>query len=476
MMTLVSSFYQLPSSPTYTCIDRFGLHPESDAAEDTVGAVPFWPILHTLLSQPTLSTKALIDLLETISTTLCGTAAPAGDHALLGRTVDHPCRQDFFTKWWPQIVDLALQMPDLFPTGRLPILLLNSQGNTAQKFSISRRQTACLVVHQFLRTLRAPAWRHDGTHDFGIWYGSAQRHESAALMYLEALFTYFEEVVCDAERLDWEGWRVVYTLKSVNDFDKQFTRVFPLSEVEVLPVERYDVSPASLGLPGSAAVVSANKYVGFGQSATQEEVHVGSSPEACPAVLVTPPLGDAQVLVVEGAQAMTNITGQKRDIRIEAMSMPEGGEGAWRDRKMLFMDALELDLVESEAENATLPDFLPGNMEREVRKAYTAFGFGGFDEVRTGLWGCGAFGGDPVVKMLLLWYAASMSAVKLIVVCDKQSEVAGKQFRELVPKIRGRYKSANGIKELLDSAPKSLLRGQTALWFKAVLVEAEGES
>lgn len=59
----------------------------------------------------------------------------------------------------------------------------------------------------------------------------------------------------------------------------------------------------------AGVVVSANKEIGFGQSVTQEEIYVGNCPEACPAVLFTPTLGDDHVLVVEGARPMLEITG-----------------------------------------------------------------------------------------------------------------------------------------------------------------------
>lgn len=95
--------------------------------------------------------------------------------------------------------------------------------------------------------------------------------------------------------------------------------------------------------------MSANKVVGFGQSATQEQVHVGTSPEACPAVLITPPLRDDQALIVRGPQAMVNITGQQRDICLEEVPTPDGGVNAWWERTMVFMDALELDAVGAES-------------------------------------------------------------------------------------------------------------------------------
>ncbi|KAH6619403.1 hypothetical protein B0J18DRAFT_434001 [Chaetomium sp. MPI-SDFR-AT-0129] len=458
-------FYILPTSPTYTCLDRFSLYPSPTPPEDSAGNVPFWPIFESLLgpSNPIRSSSPLISLLETISFTLTGSTSPATDHNLLRDAISE--FPNFYTRTWPQIAAIALAMPALFPMGYIPVL-----GRARTELRLSRKQAACLVVHQFLRTMRAPEWRTDGTHDFGIWYSQeGQRQESATRAYLKAVMTYFEEVI---PKLDGEEdeWDVVYSLRSLGREsalpDGEACR---LAEVEVEVVEEYDVLPGSLGLPGGAAVVSANRYVGFGQSATQEEVHVGTSPEACPVVLVTPPLEDDQVLVVQGAMGMVNVIGQRRSIRLEPMRTSDCAMTRWRERRMLFMDALELDLVEEGSDEGPwiLPDLRPGNVDREIRKAYTAFCSEGFTEVRTGFWGCGAFGGDPVVKALILWYAASLAGKRLVVVCDKHSQSVAEQLQDLLSSIKAQPSwVAKDLVRLLDGAPGDLVRYQTSSWFR----------
>ncbi|KAK4451389.1 hypothetical protein QBC34DRAFT_54580 [Podospora aff. communis PSN243] len=448
--------YQLPSSPTFTCIDRFSLHPDPNVVEDANGQVPFWPILSSVLSLSITSAASLIDVLETISTTLIGTTAPANDHLLLRNVLEES--PDFFPVVWPCVAKLALEMQVLFPDGHIPVL-----GRKMNEIRLSRRQVACLVAHQFLRTLRAPSWRDDGMHDFGIWYSMEQRQESAAKAYLLALMVYFREVVAKLE--GERGWKLVFTLRSLKVEDlSDDGEECPLAEIEVEIVAEYNTLPRSLGLPGGAAVVAANKLVGFGQSATQEEVHVGISPEACPAVLMTPILDHDQALVVQGAQAMINITGKRRAIGAAATEAPEDGDGNWEERRMLFMDALELDL---DSNSAGLPDLQPGNVDREIGKAYTAFCSGGFREVRTGLWGCGAFGADPVVKVLILWFAASLAGIKLTVVCDEEIRPVAEQLGVIISAVKRRLQNAAAIRRLLKDGPQGLrTHHQTALWYK----------
>lgn len=145
---------------------------------------------------------------------------------------------------------------------------------------------------------------------------------------------------------------------------------------------------------------------------------VASSPELCPATLLTPTLADEEVLVVRRARAVVRMEGYGRAARFLA---DEAG-GDWSDRTVLFMDALELDWFDKG--EIGVPDLMDGVLEREVRKAGTAFsatttphgeqlrGSGG-GVVVTGLWGCRSFGGDRYVKTLVQWIAASMARVNL---------------------------------------------------------------
>lgn len=494
------SFYHLPSSPNTKVIDRFSLLDEIPLSpttklkieQDPSGLVPLWPLLAHLLSpstNPPITTMGLLtSLLDTISTTIRGTAFPAGNYSLLRECiVSYFGSEDvFFERIWPKVVHLALKMPRLFPDGRIPILGRGNEDGRVERVRLTRRQVGCLVVYQFLRALEVPRWKVKGKdggwggeggeeelHDFGVWYdGGRQRHVEVVRGYLRGLMRYFERVVCgfgteegEEEGGQGDGWVVEYTLCSVEEetfkeaVEKEGCR---LGEVEVQVVERYDLLPESVGIPGGAAVVSANRHIGFGQSATQEEVHVGSSPEACPAVLITPPLGDNQVLVVRGAQAMVNITGQRRDIRVEEMPVPEGGDTVWRGRTMLFMDALELDMAEP---GESLPDLLPGNLDREVRKAYTAFSSGQYREICTGLWGCGAFCGDPGVKMLLLWLAASLAGTKLVVICDITGRDFAEEFQSFMEKARGVLRDTVELYQLLYRAPGTLVKRKTLDWY-----------
>ncbi|KAI1196707.1 poly glycohydrolase-domain-containing protein [Nemania serpens] len=452
MTTNEAERYLLPCSASFKCIDRFSILDNLEDFEDVDGQVPFWPLFTTLLRSPVETPAQLAEILDTIAVTLRDTSGPAGDYELLKSFIG-TSQPEFFDRYWPSIVQLALELPQHFPHGSLPIL---GTGHSQSTLKLSSRQAASLVVHQFLCTLRAPVWRED-FFDFSIWYGSGQRHQEACRIYLTCLFTYLEAFLPTIEKSQEDRY-ITYTLMTT-DPGRAVLGPSPisLSPIEITVVDSYQTNPEQLGLPSGAAVVSAHRYIGFGQSATQEEVHVGSSPEACPAVLVTPPLRENQVLVIRGAKAVMNITGQRREIRVMAQDDKEGRVD-WRQRTMLFMDALELDVEDDET---GLPDLKPDHLTREIDKAVIAFSSGPYDVIWSPIWGCGAFGGDPFVKVALLWCAASLACAPLKISCDRESAELPYSLQRLVVEIKRRMGTAQDLLALLRSIPRQTARLKT---------------
>ncbi len=198
---------ELWCDPDLLCIDRFDLT-DSDADE-----VPFWRVLESALEPSLISLQGLVDLLEVIAITLRGTAGT--DYGFL--------RQSFTKYWapqehfvdhvWPTLKRLALELPSLFPP-TLPTLSTQNK-----EIVLSRRQVACLIVHQFLSTLSAPRWMTDGSPDFHIWYSSDTPHPAAVEAYLFSLFHYFA-LLASTNRSplihDFTFWPITFRLHNVD--------------------------------------------------------------------------------------------------------------------------------------------------------------------------------------------------------------------------------------------------------------------
>ncbi|KAK3309883.1 uncharacterized protein B0T15DRAFT_17022 [Chaetomium strumarium] len=131
---MVLNHYPLLSSPDIKVLDRFSLlNDDNDLSiseDPATGLVPLWPLLQSLLN-PTITNNRittfpeLTSLLDTISVTLHGTSHPAGDYGLLREAITSRFqgRDDgffFFSHVWPRLVQLALQMPALFPRAGSP--------------------------------------------------------------------------------------------------------------------------------------------------------------------------------------------------------------------------------------------------------------------------------------------------------------------------------------------------------------------
>ncbi|KAG8407399.1 hypothetical protein J3458_020876 [Metarhizium acridum] len=397
----------LPSSQQVRCLDRFSILDDDAEGED--GLVPFWLLLQNILTEKRNSPSGILEVLDTI---------------------------------WLNIVQTVLELPKHFPRGNIKSL---NPGD-------------CLRLSgTFLCTLSAPSWR-DGFYGFIVWYSSSQRHPKAVKMYITALFVYFErlhtlDAISDSQQIEYS----LHALGSDNIPTTKPWNEIPLRQAAVVNVPNYSTLQQEFACQGSngAVVVSANKDIGFGQSATQEEIYVGNCPEACPAILVTPTLGPAQVLVITGARPILRIVGQRRAISWSILEpSPKGG-------RMLFKDVPEMDDIDEN--DGLLPDLKPKNPKRENLKAYTAFSAWESGEgatVWSGIWGCGVFNGDPGVKMCSLWIAASLAGKELRILCDPSQGEFSTSFERAICQF-GRGSTVAELKNRLDSIPKWTTRLET---------------
>src|SRR5262249_40731619 len=138
-----------------------------------------------------------------------------------------------------------------------------------------------------------------------------------------------------------------------------------------------------------------------------------------------------------------------------------------------LMDALELDEVSSDTDT---PDLLPPNISREFRKAVVAFSSADCSTVYTPLWGCGAFCGDPAVKMTIIWMAASVAGVGLKILCEARQRNFGLAFEAFAREAVSRDVTALALRQLLGRVPRQLQRVDILGWVTQHLLQKDHDT
>ncbi|GFP98315.1 poly(ADP-ribose) glycohydrolase 1 [Phtheirospermum japonicum] len=165
----------------------------------------------------------------------------------------------------------------------------------------------------------------------------------------------------------------------------------------------------------------ANKYIGGGalsRGCVQEEIRFMINPELIASTLFLPSMADNEAIEIVGAERFSSYIGYAKSFRFS---------GDYVDKK-------SVDTMGRRRTRIVAIDALcsPGKRQyrlecllREINKAFCGFldqhkcqsdqvkqnNEGQVHEigVATGNWGCGAFGGDPEVKVVIQWLAASQA-------------------------------------------------------------------
>ncbi|CAL8092493.1 unnamed protein product [Orchesella dallaii] len=160
---------------------------------------------------------------------------------------------------------------------------------------------------------------------------------------------------------------------------------------------------------GMLQVDFANKVIGGGvlnDGAVMEEIRFVTSPELIVARLFTEPLNHQEVLVVTGTRKFSSYSGYSAAFQfggpcpLETRNIDDLGREV---TQVVAMDAYPFH------ECNKWEQYSQEMIDRELHKCFVAFrkAKGNPQAVATGNWGCGAFNGDPELKFLIQWMAAS---------------------------------------------------------------------
>ncbi|TFK76799.1 hypothetical protein BDN72DRAFT_829965 [Pluteus cervinus] len=382
--------YRLPSHPALVSADPLGV---------CDGESPSWWDVITrhikdVQESDGSSLGKLPGLIEDLGYSLHGNGKV--DTGFLRQFIHHHIPPGDRTRLLDVILEHAVSLPVMFPSHTLQQLSIHSPF-----IEFSDGQVKALLSHQLLGTLLPPNGNTWGC-TFLPWYQTSQPMPNAVEGYLTATFYYFLNSYPSAQ-FKWCASPLghPWAPSQARLFHHvTFNRV-ALSDVEFPLNARY------------CSLISSHSSPGFGTSCTQEELVTAACPAllVLGALLVTPPIPADTALLARNVVPTAQWKGQGREARlVQLLNAPE-------TRSFIFADALELDLIDGD-----LPDLLPGNVERELNKLFAGFSRlanDGVLDVASPLWGSGAFGGNPIVKVMIMAMAAAQTGINIDVTVDQ---------------------------------------------------------
>lgn len=302
----------------------------------------------------------------------------------------------------------SLRLEEVFPEGKISIL----QQNFNMTLSLTREQILILLCHMALLSFK-PTSRHFYWVNFENWLTDGR---PCAMAYLEGLFSYFS-ITRNRLNTSWKTEMVNFTRKTYRN--------------DILPLPDVSLNTVNLHLSGKIGDFSpnlidfANEHIGFGISGTQEEVLFGSFIELCPAMIFCcDAMKDNEAIIIENAIKYASYEGYGFNLKYCSDGFDVQSHKSFN---IIAIDALDFS---GDYATSLQLQLNPSNLERELRKLIVGFSSINNDSIDTGHWGCGAFGGNKYLKVLLQMIAASVTGNKLSFCCfgDEQFYYSYKLF------------------------------------------------
>ncbi|GFQ04717.1 probable poly(ADP-ribose) glycohydrolase 2 [Phtheirospermum japonicum] len=217
----------------------------------------------------------------------------------------------------------------------------------------------------------------------------------------------------------------------------------------------------------------ADMYIGglvLQRGTLQEEIRFSINPELIVSILFLPVMDKNESIEMVGAERFSNYTGYDRSFRFSGDHTDNKGVDAMgrRQTRVIAIDALD---------GPGMRQYGLESLLREANKAYCGFLLldpnveGGETGVATGNWGCGVFGGDVEVKVVIQWLAASEARRPFVSYYTFGVEALAK-LGPFVQWVESRKWSVGEVWSRLVAYSGERLRGETTNGFFEWLVPA----
>lgn len=297
------------------------------------------------------------------------------------------------------IAHLALELPKHI---RQPIRALRIGQNGS--LTLSQLQIASLLANAFYSTFTC---RNIGEFNRINFIRLFNRKTPKAAEKLKCILHYFSQFFKNPPN----GTVSIIRQKLSCEQEPKWDEIeIPLVNLNALPNGRIENEGENM-----TQVDFANEYIGggvLGYGLVQEEIRFLICPELIISCLVCEKMEKNEAILIIGAERYSDYQGY-------------GSTFCWKYRQRDVSsqrDALGRvmsELIAIDALNFSYPleQFFEGYIRRELRKAFTGFAIRtawSFDQIATGNWGCGVFGGDLHLKSLIQLMAASLARRPLV--------------------------------------------------------------
>ena len=313
----------------------------------------------------------------------------------------HPKEFEDFFKVFENLRQLIINYKAILPLDKLHIL---KTGVETEKIELKRKEAALIFALSFFDCIKLIG-RYN-TNNFNVSYLLHQKNGTnfqfgrCFLNYLTIIGKWL------GENNSILGETIIYArhnIKSRNYTDKN------ICEIQVF-------EKGSL-FDGQAkyCVDFANKYIGGGAlsgGCVQEEILFAAEPEATVSMLFMEVMDNDDAIGIFNTIQYSNYIGYGYSFEFKESAIPKDYSKI-KKHKIIAIDAVPC-LSYYNYSNQNKED-----INRDIHKAYVGFNIIKLDSeqniektIATGNWGCGAFGGNHILKFLQQWLAATLAGIQ----------------------------------------------------------------
>ncbi|XP_063697469.1 poly(ADP-ribose) glycohydrolase-like [Culicoides brevitarsis] len=314
-------------------------------------------------------------------------------HSLFEDDLSEEESEAFFEHSLPKIIKLALQLPELIPWA-IPLL---KQGNN-KSVSLSQQQVGSLLANAFLCTFprrNSNSDQHEYANYPNINFSRLfQSSGQAVLEKIKCICHYFRRITSPGQA---PSGVLTISRRFVKDFPKWSTLEVPVTRGGFIVDDSGTIEDAT----GKLQVDFANKFLGggvLGHGCVQEEIRFVICPELLVSMLFVECMKPNEAVLVTGAERFSNYSGYASTFK---WSGNHEDTTQWDTSRRKQCTIVAIDALAFRDGRHQYKEEL---MLRELNKAFVGF----YHElsspppaVASGNWGCGAFGGEPLLKSLL---------------------------------------------------------------------------